>query len=268
MTTGEVFDVVARDYDAAFTEQRLGRHLRERVNRRLDAAFAPGDHVLDLGCGTGEDAVRLARRGLRVTAVDGSAAMLAVARDKAAQRDAAHRITYRRADLAALSDALAEDGPEAGFDGAYSNFGALNCIADRAALAGALARIVRPGGRLVLVVMGLFCAWETLGNLARGRPGIAFRRWSRRPTARLRGEQEPFRVWYPSVRRVRRDFDPWFRLLDAGGVGLFLPPTELGALVDRHPRLLRALAAGERRFGDLSAAAWLADHHVTVFERR
>ena len=74
------FDALAADYDASFTATPLGTLLREAVWRRLDARFAPGDRVLELACGTGEDAVHLASRGVRVTAVDASAAMVEAAR--------------------------------------------------------------------------------------------------------------------------------------------------------------------------------------------
>ena len=56
---------------AVFTESRLGELLRQAVWRRLDDVFRPGDRVLELDCGTGEDAVHLARRGVRVLATDG-----------------------------------------------------------------------------------------------------------------------------------------------------------------------------------------------------
>ena len=46
---------------------RLGRRCSaQAVWRRLDDGFGPGDRVLELGCGTGEDAVHLAQRGVRV----------------------------------------------------------------------------------------------------------------------------------------------------------------------------------------------------------
>ena len=53
------------------------------VWRQLARAFAPGQHMLELGCGTGEDAVWLAQHGLTVTATDASSAMLEQTRRKA-----------------------------------------------------------------------------------------------------------------------------------------------------------------------------------------
>jgi len=70
------FDTLADDYDTAFTGSVLGRALRELVWVRMDRLFKPGERILELGCGAGEDAVHLARRGVHVTALDASARMI------------------------------------------------------------------------------------------------------------------------------------------------------------------------------------------------
>ena len=77
------FDAFAGDYDHDFTHSTLGQLLRPRVWAKLAEHFHPGDHVLELACGTGEDAVWLAKQGIRVTATDGSAGMVREAKAKA-----------------------------------------------------------------------------------------------------------------------------------------------------------------------------------------
>ena len=267
IVSGDAFDAVASSYDDDFTDHSLGRLLRSGVRRELEESFRPGSRVLDLGCGTGEDAVWMARRGISVAAVDGSNAMLARAREKAERAEATDRVTWHRIDLAAPDLELAGLCGDSTCDGAYSNFGALNCVPDLHALAGALARQVRPGGRLLLVIMGPICPWEVAGHLARGRVKDAFRRLRRRAQARV-GDHLTIRVWYPSPRRVRRDFEPWFRPLKTVGVGVILPPTDFRNLVDRWPRLFASAAALEKRVSGIFPATWLNDHHLTIFERR
>ena len=68
------FDELAQAYDSTFSGSVLGRLLRERVWWRLDSAFGAGQRVLDVGCGTGEDAMHLASRGVHVVATDASSA--------------------------------------------------------------------------------------------------------------------------------------------------------------------------------------------------
>ncbi len=259
------FDGTAATYDRTFTDTRLGRWLRDQVQRRLKRCFAAGDRVLELGCGTGEDALWLAARGVEVTALDASEAMLEVAQRKAAQRPSGDPVRF-------LHWPLASDGPvdlpmpDGGvYDGAFSSFGALNCLADLQPLGTALAGYLRPGARLVLVIMGPVCPWEIAGFLLRGRPDQAFRRWRSGASASVGGETLP--VWYPSPGALRRQLSPAFRHRRTVGVGVVLPPSHLSALVERHPRFFRLAA----RLDPLAGAVWpghlLADHYLAIFER-
>ena len=64
------FDELASAYDSTFTTSALGQRLRALAWERLDVVLAGCGRVLEIGCGTGEDAVRLARRGVDVLATD------------------------------------------------------------------------------------------------------------------------------------------------------------------------------------------------------
>lgn len=257
------FDGAAADYDSVFTRTLVGRWLRARVWARLETHFRPGMRVLELGCGTGEDALWLARRGVRVLATDVSAAMLAVAREKSALAGLAGAVEFRSLDL---ERPPAADEIGTGFDGVLSDFGALNCIGDRRAAAEWLACVVRPGGRAVLVVMGPWCPWEIAWYAVHGRFGAAFRRWRRAGVdAAVSGRR--VHVWYPSSGRLRREFRQWFRPLGTHAVGALLPPPYLGGLVERRPGLFARLAALEGRAGSHWPLNVLNDHYLIEFER-
>jgi SAM-dependent methyltransferase len=260
---GPAFDRLAPRYDALFSERPVGRRLRSAVWRVLDSAFQPGDRVLDLGCGTGEDAVHLAARGLWVEGLDASPAMVAEARRKAQRQGVGARARFRVGQL----EALAEPGDGLVYDGALSDFGALNCVADLDAVAAGLGGRLRPGGRLVLVLMGPLCLWEIGWFLAHGAPRTALRRWRPGPaTARVGGRS--LAVRYPSPARLRRAFRPWFRPRRSLAVGLALPPSDAAGWVEARPRLLGALAGIEDRLAHRPGAAWLADHYLVELERR
>lgn len=269
------FDERAADYDHFFTDRQLGRWLRQAVHRYL-AVYVPGQRVLELGCGTGEDAIWLARRGVQSLATDGSPAMLAVADSKIRGAGLAHAVRLARVDLNGvesgtehtLKAVLAADQPGSlvPFDGCFSNFGALNCVSNRPALARDLGACVRPGGRLIVVVMGPLCPWETAAFVRRGRFGDACRRLRAGAPARLGDRQ--VRVWYPSPRRLQREFEPWFRPLGRCGIGVLLPHSQLADLVDRWPRLFERLQRWETAVSHRLPAPWLCDHYLLEFERR
>ncbi len=243
MTNHATFDPVAAAYDAEFTRTPIARLLRQAVWARMDAHFQAGMRVLELGCGTGEDAVHLAQRGVYVTATDASANMLAVTRRKAESMGVWGLVGTQQLDMNALSTKERRkkesgDGtssfffPLSSFDGVLSNFGALNCVANPSAnSAGAglqslifnLSQWTKPHARLVFVVMGPFCPWEIVWHLAHGQVRQAFRRFAR-DGARARVGDNTVRVFYPSSRTLINLCEPYFKSLRVSGLGVFIPP--------------------------------------------
>lgn len=264
---GAAFDAVAGDYDRSFTNSWPGRIMRDQVHRHLADVFEPGAEVLDLGCGTGEDAIWLAQHGVHVTGVDASAAMLAVASRKAVVASVEDRITLTQADLTCGSWRFARGGSAPKFDGALANFGVLNCVEDRRALAAELAASLRPGAPLVVVVMGPFCLSEVALHLLRGDVRTAARRWRPGAPARV-GSDASVPVWYPTPGRLRAEFGPWFALRRRAGIGAILPPGTSNRWQTSRPRVAEALVAAEHRVASAPWSAWIADHHLAVLERR
>jgi len=118
---------------------------RWKSSRALsDVSGAP---VLDLCCGTGDQAIAVAKRGARVTAGDFCVPMLALAKKKKTPEG---RIPPKW--LAA--DALALPFPDAHFAAATVSFGLRN-VADLDQALRELARVVRPGGRLAVLEFAL-----------------------------------------------------------------------------------------------------------------
>jgi SAM-dependent methyltransferase len=256
---------MAAEYDAAFTRSLIGRLMREAVWARLDAAFRPGERVLELSCGTGEDAVYLGRRGVRVLATDLSAGMLAVAREKVERAGLTELVEIAGLNLAQLSPAhpLAGSPAQRPFDGALSNFGGLNCVADQRAVAAGLAALLRPGAPALLCVMGPTVPWEWGWYLSRGEPEKAVRR--------LRPGGVPWRgltISYPSVGALRRAYGPWFRTRRVSALGALLPPSYAEPWARSRPGLLWALHRIERRLEAAPPLPWLADHYLIELERR
>ena len=117
---------------------RISRQIADALEHAVDRLDPqPGERILDVATGTGWTARRIAGRGARVTGVDIGEDVIAAARDLAPTLDFQ------------VGDAEALPFPDAHFDAVTSTFGVMFCARPERA-AGELARVCRPGGRVVL----------------------------------------------------------------------------------------------------------------------
>ena len=249
------FDAAADGFDARFGAWLSVAAQRRAVRRALADAFPPGSRLLEIGGGTGEDAAWLCRRDRSVLLTDPSPTMVRLAARKLGG-DAVIALPAERLDRLVESGML--------FDGAFSNFAALNCVAELAPVGESLARLVRPGGKVALVLFGRFSPGEILVELARGRFRNAIRRFRRVAPAAIGGNS--FTVRYHGSREIRRAMAPWFRPAGRTAIGLFVPPSSAEPWISRHPRLLASLEAADRLCA--RRLALLGDHILFVFQRR
>ncbi|HEY6339389.1 MAG TPA: methyltransferase domain-containing protein [Candidatus Sulfotelmatobacter sp.] len=258
------FDAVAERYDETFTSSKIGQAQRAAVLSELAKTFRSGDRVLEIGCGTGVDACFLAKRGVRVVASDSSAQMIAVATRRVlnnAVQEFVQPLVLRAEDIATLP-------AQGSFDGAFSNFGALNCLADLRLLSQDLARLLRPGATALLCWMGPCCLWEMVRYSAHGKWGKAFRRINKEGVTARIADRAFVRVRYPSVRSLARTFAPEFRLKSVKGIGVAVPPSYLEDWAQRHPRVLQFCERADFYMGRFPGIRALADHILLHFERK
>jgi demethylmenaquinone methyltransferase/2-methoxy-6-polyprenyl-1,4-benzoquinol methylase len=132
-----MFDAVARRYDLTNTLLSLGQDRLWRRATRLALCLSPDERVLDIAAGTGVSTAELARSGAYPVGLDLSLGMLA----------AGHAA---RPEVPLLAgDALALPFADGSFDAVTISFGLRNVQNTQAALA-EMARVTRPGGRLVI----------------------------------------------------------------------------------------------------------------------
>lgn len=146
---GRAFGAIDRTGDPQAFVSVLENQLRQPTileQKRRAAALLrlrPGDRVLDLGCGTGHDALRLAERvgpDGSVVGVDSSAAMIETARRGAAETGLP--VEFH------LGDATRLEFPDASFDAVHTERVLVHVPEPVRALR-EMVRVVRPGGRIV-----------------------------------------------------------------------------------------------------------------------
>jgi len=258
------FDAVAIGYDETFTSSLIGRAQRKAVWSELAKRFHPKDRVFEIGCGTGVDACFLAERGVQVVACDPSRQMIEIAARRirnSGVQELVHPLVLRAEDLAALPASEL-------FDGAFSNFGALNCVGNLCQVARDLARMLKPGASAVLCWMGPYCAWEIIWYLAQGNREKAFRRLSREGVEARIADGAFLQVRYPSVKSLANAFAPEFRLKSIQGIGVAVPPSYLEPWAERHPHLLNLCERIDLWTSRCPGIRSLGDHVLVRLERQ
>jgi SAM-dependent methyltransferase len=234
---GAAYDAVAEGYDRLVEEDFWMRQLL--WGRYLDL-FHPGEQLLDVACGTGLDTLFLARHGLHVTGIDASPGMIARLREKAAREGLA--VEARVGDAADLSA-----WPAGSFDGILSAFAGLNTV-DLDRFAADAARLLRPGGRLIVHLLAPAGLWARLRLLARLRIGQA-RKLAGRRDLEVTIAGHKVRHALPSPHEAyERWFAPRFKLRRCYALG-FLWPQSANAVLPGHVRHL--LGRLEPRLGAL-----------------
>jgi ubiquinone/menaquinone biosynthesis C-methylase UbiE len=239
------FDQIAESYDDLWTHTAIGQLQRAAFWRHVGPLFTPGQTILDLGCGTGEDALHLSARGIKVIATDGSPEMVRVARSRGVD-----------ARLCRIEDIA---GIDESFNGVISNFGALNCVESLPDLREDLARLIGPGGYFAACVLGRFCLWESIWYSLHGNVRKATRRWGGKTSSSL-----GLTVYYPTVRHIRAALSPKFTLTQTTGIGICVPPSfvrGLSAGFLKHLGRIDSVIAKRREFRAIS------DHRLLVFRR-
>ncbi len=256
------FNAVAPLFDSRFGVWRSVAAQRRAVCAELLRAFPKGGRILELGGGTGVDATFLAERGFEIVLTDPSPTMVELAKAKLAPLGSAAKIAAGEEMEAFAEDHLAEGGAQ--FDGAFSNFAPLNCVANLGPVARGLARLLKPGSLAMLVLFGTFCPGEMIVEVLRGRPHLALRR-CRLGAVPARLKEHEFSVVYHRRAELVRDFAPWFALEKRVGIGVAVPPSAAEPWISGQPHLLAAMEMFDRGFA--RPLAILGDHVLYQFRR-
>ena len=255
------FDAAAPVYDAASEHLQGIQRMRSTTSRLYLQYFPRGSRLLEINCGTGNDAITLAKHGMSILATDLSSSMLEETQKKI--RAEALQLSIQTKQLS--FDHLGELRGDV-FDGAYSNLGGINCADSLPSLAADLGALVKPGGFFIATVMPPFCLWESASFLFRFQIRQAFRRQSRYGTlANLHGGE--VRTYYHSPRAFRGIFAPFFDHVMTLGMAVFTPPpnfTRAYATIRSGLRLLEAL---DDVLAGIPPFRSIGDHYVIVLRR-
>jgi len=217
------FNRVGEEIEAKLEGNPIIAWMRATNRRELSADFRPGSTLLEIGCGSGADAVFFAESGCRVAALDISDRMVAATQRRAEAHGVATSVRAFRGRLIDLSRQLSEI-PWAPYDGAYANF-SLTYEESLRSVGAIVHSLLRRGASFWFTLPNRFCITEPALAVLRGHPGSIFARFREPRWLMIRDTQVQVHAYTAS--EVRRALAGRFEVLDHRGLPVFMPPSRL-----------------------------------------
>ena len=257
---GVPFDHIA-SYDSLFTKSVIGQLQRKQVWRYLQRITPElnGLEILELNCGSSEDAMFFSEKGVNLVATDISEEMLKVTTVRANQFSMQNRISSQFLDPESFDETVFDKK----FDLIFANFGGLNCLHPEAVkrLIHNLPSILAPGGRFVGIITPKFCLWESLYFMTQFKFRQAFRRnTSRESIVQVGGVS--FKSWNYNPAQLTSWSESRFRMIRKVPIGLATPPVALESQFLNRKALLFRLARWGKRLDQLSLLAGMSDNFL------
>ena len=254
------FDIASINYDATFTHSNIGILQRNYVYEHFKKTLSTTPsikNILEINCGTGEDAIWLTKQGYNVLATDISEKMVETASKKETNLEGS--LKFEQADINKLNSQYKNKK----FDLVFSNFGGLNCL-DENNLKGFLKNIpelLSKNGKVVMVIMPRKCIWERIYFILKGNFKKAFRRNSKEASiADVDGEKVP--TWYYNPKDIINLLNQNFIVEMKKPIGFFVPPSYLEPFFKKNKKLLSFFNYMDNKIKHFGFLSSYSDHYL------
>lgn len=251
------FDKAAINYDETFTNTEIGRMQRDLVYAELSKHLTSVQNILEINCGTGEDAIWLAQQNFNVTATDISSKMIEVAKSKA-------NLNFKIADINSITSTF--EGEK--FDLLFSNFGGLNCLSksELEKFFTNINSILSEKGKLALVIMPKNTLWERFYFLAKAQFKNISRRKKESVIAYVDGEN--ILTYYYNPKDIVNLAKANFETIAVKPIGFFVPPSYLDRFFKNKKGILKFLNRLEQGIKNMALLSKYADHYLIILQKR
>jgi ubiquinone/menaquinone biosynthesis C-methylase UbiE len=256
------FDKAANNYDSTFTNTVIGKAQRELVYHHFSKILQKKQpkSILEINCGTGEDAIWLAKQNFQITSTDISEKMIEIAKSK----NQYPNLIFDVLDCKEIAQKHASNS----FDLVFSNFGGLNCLSstELKLFFENASKIMTSKGTMVLVIMSKNTLWEQFYFILKRKFNSAFRRKKECITANVDGEKVT--TFYYNPKEIEQLASTEFTCIENYPIGLFVPPSYLEPFFKSKPRLFSLLNYLEKRFTTFSFLSKYADHYIIYLQKK
>lgn len=258
------FDLAAVEYDFTISRNFINTWIRRRSLGILKRLVRRDDLLLEVGCGTGTEALEVASWASGVVATDLSPRMTELVRAKSEARGMQGRVvplTIAAADIIKVRDSIGPRRIRVG----YSFNGALNCEPRLASFVSQLHGLLEPGGYFVCSVRNTTCASEMVSHGLALQFSKATPRRSQPTMVSVGGVDIPSTYFSPS--EFISYFEPHFVTVQTIGLPAFLPPAYLNEYYLRVRRFSSLLERLELLLSGTAPFNRLGDQTLFVLRR-
>ena len=257
------FTTQAEKFDALYSGDTIIQYKRGRVRTHVQQFILPASDVLELNSGTGEDAIWFAQQGHTVHATDIAKGMQEQLEQKVKALNLQDKITHELISFTALQNLQQQKQ----YDYIFSNFAGLNCTGELHKVLQSFNDLLKPGGKITLVILPKFCLWEFL-LLFKGKFKTAFRRLfsSNGVTAHVEGIY--FTCWYYKPSFVIQQLKDNFELLGIEGLCTLVPPSYMEGFAEKHPLLYNFLKTKEDKWKAKWPWKFIGDYYIISFQKK
>jgi len=261
----EAFDSASDEYDFTIRQNFINVWIRNRSIEELLALVRPGDVLLEIGCGTGVEAIQISKCVRGIVATDISGKMLSLLDQKVISRKLEEKIKTIQLGASEIGRAR-ELLPNGKVRVAYSFNGALNCEPRIGEFPSELWRIMEPKGLFVCSIRNTICLSEAITHAAVFQLNRLAPRKKQPVMVSVGGIDIP--SYYYSPGRFADIFRTHFRLRKMIGLPGLLPPAYLSNTYVKIRKGLFFVENAERALASHYPVNRVGDQTLLVFERR
>ncbi len=230
------FSKISKHYESLEKSSSLINWMRKRVRKHLEKNSVKKAEILEINCGTGIDAVYLAKKGYKVHATDIAEGMIEFVNNKIKNQKLQTNLSCELLS----SNELKKIEPKK-FDHIFSNFGGLNCSSEQELkiIFSSFKNILKQNGKITLVIMPKICIWEILKIFKGNKNGL--RRLKKNGVlANIEGEK--VQTYYHKASTIKKLLKNDFKNFKVENICFFAPTGDRIHFPKKYPFLFKILS--------------------------